>query len=167
MRLKTSKTCPFGHLYSYVGNKRTLAVASERLASGKPPPVTEVALRTRPPARASTRELATRPFAVAVGALAAAVAVVLAVFIHEWPPHEDETLALFVGRSSLPHMLNIVIAQRGGAPLHFFLAWTVVHLGGGLTALRAVSVLFAVASVPAIAVLGSELADRTIGLVAA
>ena len=68
----------------------------------------------------------------------------LAVFIHEWPPHEDETLALFVGRSSLPHMLNMVIAQRGGAPLHFFLAWTVVHLGGGLTALRAVSVLFAV-----------------------
>ena len=111
--------------------------------------------------------MAPRAFAVAVGVTAVAVAVVLAVFIHEWPPHEDEALALFVGRSSLSHMLDTVIAQRGGAPLHFLFAWIVVHLGGGLTALRVVSVLFAVASVPVVAVLGARLVDRVVGVVAA
>jgi hypothetical protein len=131
--------------------------------------VTEVALRTRirPLSRASTWDLTPRAFAIAVGLTSTAVATVLAVFIQRWPPHEDETLALFVGRASLPHMLHTVIAQRGGAPLHFFLAWAVVHFGGALVALRAVSVLFAVASVPAIAVLGARLADRTTGVVAA
>jgi Dolichyl-phosphate-mannose-protein mannosyltransferase len=131
--------------------------------------VTEVALRTRTRSfsRATAWDLTPRAFAIATGLTSAAVATVLAVFIERWPPHEDETLALFVGRGSLPHVLHTVIAQRGGAPLHFLLAWAVVHLGGGLIALRAVSVLFAVASVPAIAVLGARLADRTVGVVAA
>ena len=131
--------------------------------------MTEVALRTRtrPLSRATTWDLTPRAFAIAIGVTSAAVATVLAVFIQRWPPHEDETLALFVGRGSLPHMLHTVIAQRGGAPLHFLFAWTVVHLGGGLIALRAVSVLFAVASVPAIALLGARLADRAVGVVAA
>src|SRR5262249_19657404 len=53
------------------------------------------------------------------------------------------------------------------APLHFVLAWLVVHLGGGLTALRVVSLVFAVASVPAIAMLCSQLADRYVGVVSA
>src|SRR5207248_6297505 len=99
-------------------------------------------------------------FWVATTAVTAAVAAVLAWFLRTWPPHEDEGLALFVGRGSLGHVLHTVIAQRGGAPLHFLLAWTVVHLGGGLTALRAVSLVFAVASVPLIALLGARLADR-------
>jgi hypothetical protein len=129
--------------------------------------VSEVVLRTRSFARASARDIAPRTFAVAVGVTAAVAATVFGIFIDAWPPHEDEALALFVGRSSLPHMLHTVIAERGGAPLHFLFAWVVVHLGGGLDALRAVSVLFAVASIPAIAVLGSQLADRTVGLVAA
>ncbi len=129
--------------------------------------MTELALRTRSLTHSSVRELAPGPFAFGVALTAAALASVLAVFVHAWPPHEDETLALFVGRGSLPSVLHDVIAERGGAPLHFVLAWLVVHLGGGLTALRVVSIVFAVASVPAIAVLGSELADRTTGLVAA
>ena len=36
-----------------------------------------------------------------------------------WPPHEDETLALFVGRDSLPGVVEHVTRERGGAPLHF------------------------------------------------
>jgi Dolichyl-phosphate-mannose-protein mannosyltransferase len=131
--------------------------------------VTEVALRTRTRslARATPLDLSPRAFGIAVALTSAAVATVLGVFIHRWPPHEDETLALFVGRGSFPHMLHTVIAQRGGAPLHFLFAWTIVHLGGGLIALRAVSVLFAVASVPVVAILGARLADRTVGVVAA
>ena len=129
--------------------------------------MTELALRSRAFPRAPARELAPRPFAIGVALMTAAVAGVLAFFIHAWPPHEDETLALFVGRGTLPSVVHDVIAERGGAPLHFLFAWLVVHLGGGLTGLRVVSIVFAVASVPAIAVLGSRLADRTVGLVAA
>jgi hypothetical protein len=106
-------------------------------------------------------------FRAATGVLTAVVAGVLAWLLELWPPHEDEALALFVGRGSLGAVLHTVIADRGGAPLHFLLAWAVVHLGGGLTALRIVSLVFAVASVPLMALLGARLADRATGLVAA
>src|SRR3954462_12480159 len=106
-------------------------------------------------------------FWVATSSVTAAVAAVLGWVFRTWPPHEDEALALFVGRSSLGHVLHTVVAERGGAPLHFLLAWAVVHLGGGLTALRLVSLVFAVASVPLMALLGARLADRTTGVVAA
>jgi 4-amino-4-deoxy-L-arabinose transferase-like glycosyltransferase len=103
----------------------------------------------------------------ATAAVAAALAGVLGWFLRAWPPHEDEALALFVGRGSLGHVLDTVVTERGGAPLHFGFAWLVVHLGGGLTALRIVSLVFAVASVPLIALLGARLADRSTGVVAA
>jgi 4-amino-4-deoxy-L-arabinose transferase-like glycosyltransferase len=83
-----------------------------------------------------------------------------------WPPHEDETLALFVGRESLHGTLETVLGERGGAPLHFLLAWVVAHAGGGLVELRAVSAVLAVASVPVVALLAARLAGRTIGLAA-
>jgi hypothetical protein len=106
-------------------------------------------------------------FQAATGALTLAVACALGWLVHLWPPHEDEALALFVGRGSPGDVLHTVIAQRGGAPLHFLIAWAVVHLGGGLTALRIVSLVFAVASVPLMALLGARLADRTTGVVGA
>src|SRR4051795_3649521 len=96
-------------------------------------------------------------FRAATGVLTAVVAGVLAWLLELWPPHEDEALALFVGRGSLGDVLHTVIAERGGAPLHFLLAWAVVHLGGGLTALRLVSLVFAVASVPLMALLRAPL----------
>jgi hypothetical protein len=129
--------------------------------------MTEIAAQRVPFARTRTRELSLRWFWSAVAVNTAALAALLGVYLRTWPPHEDETLALFVGRGSLPHVLSTVIAERGGAPLHFVLAWAVVHLGGGLTALRVVSLLFALASVPAIAVLCSALADRYVGVVSA
>ena len=85
-------------------------------------------------------------FRAATGVLTAVVAGVLGWLLGLWPPHEDEALALFVGRGSLGDVLHTVVAERGGAPLHFLLAWAVVHLGGGLTALRLVSLVFAVAA---------------------
>jgi len=103
----------------------------------------------------------------ATAAIAAVLAGALGWFLRTWPPHEDEALALFVGRGSLGHVLHTVVTERGGAPLHFGFAWLVVHLGGGLTALRVVSLVFAVASVPLIALLGARLADRWTGVVAA
>jgi hypothetical protein len=106
-------------------------------------------------------------FWAATAAVTTVVAGVLGWLVRSWPPHEDEALALFVGRGSLGDVLHTVVGERGGAPLHFVFAWAVVHLGGGLTALRLVSLVFAVASVPLIAQLGARLADRLTGVVAA
>ena len=126
----------------------------------------DLAARSPSLARVRARVSEVSWFWVGVGTNAAALAGVLAAFLRTWPPHEDEALALFSGRSSLTRLVGTVIADRGGAPLHFVLAWFVVHLGGGLTALRAISLVFAVASIPAIAALGSRLVDRPTGLVA-
>ncbi|MDQ3823035.1 MAG: glycosyltransferase family 39 protein, partial [Actinomycetota bacterium] len=112
-------------------------------------------------------EVSPRAFAAGVAACTGAVATFVALRIHAWPPHEDETLALFVGRGSLASLLEIVLGERGGAPLHFLFAYLVAHLGGGLTALRAVSAVFAIASIPVIAMLVARLSSRTVGLVAA
>lgn len=83
-----------------------------------------------------------------------------------WPPHEDETLALFVGRDSLPGVVEHVTRDRGGAPLHFLVAWTVAHLDFGLGGLRVASATFALASLPLLAVLGRRLAGPAVALVA-
>jgi hypothetical protein len=83
-----------------------------------------------------------------------------------WPPHEDETLALFVGRDSLPGVVEHVTRDRGGAPLHFLVAWAVAHLGFGLGGLRLASAAFALASLPLVAALGLRLAGRKVALVA-
>ena len=106
-------------------------------------------------------------FRIGTAAVTLALAAVLAWFLDRWPPHEDEALALFVGRGSFGDLLHTVVAERGGAPLHFVFAWIVVHLGGGLSALRVVSLIFAVASVPLIALLGARLANRAVGVVGA
>src|SRR6266705_3021407 len=102
----------------------------------------ELATRTSLRARARTRVQETHVFWAGTAAVAAALAGVLGWFLRTWPPHEDEALALFVGRGSLGHVLHTVVVERGGAPLHFLLAWMVVHVGGGLTVLRVVSLLF-------------------------
>src|SRR5436309_13891013 len=154
MRLKTSKTCPFGHLYSYVGTRMKDASSGIGLERLEREPLFDVAA------------VKLDAFWVATGTVTAAVAGVLGWFLRTWPPHEDEALALFVGRGSLGHVLHTVVAERGGAPLHFLLAWVVVHLGGGLTALRLASLLFAVASIPVLAALSAGLASRRVALVA-
>jgi hypothetical protein len=122
-----------------------------------------VAHERAPVARES---LAARAFVPGVVACTAVVATFLALRLTAWPPHEDETLALFVGRDSLDGMLGTVLNQRGGAPLHFVFAWAVAHADGGLGTLRAVSAFFAVASVPLLAALCARLAGRSAALVA-
>jgi hypothetical protein len=130
--------------------------------------VTDAALPGRPAALARTavRELDRRLFFAGVGACTAVVGAFLLVQLSGWPPHEDETLPLFVGRQPLGGLFDIVLGKRGGAPLHFLLAWIVAHTGGGLYAMRFLSALFATASIPAIAALGNRLAGRTPALAA-
>ena len=105
-------------------------------------------------------------FGLGVAALAAAAAGFLFHQLLAWPPHEDETLPLFVGRHPLGELFQVVLEERGGAPLHFLLAWTVAHLELGLEGLRALSALFAVASLPVIALLAARLAGRVPALLA-
>ena len=111
-------------------------------------------------------ELDERTYRLVVAGCVAAVAAFLALRLTAWPPHEDETLALFVGRESLSGLLDTVLGERGGAPLHFLAAWIVAHLGGGLTGLRAFSAACALASLPLAAALVRRLADRTVAGVA-
>ena len=127
---------------------------------------------TRPrarPARASdglSADLAERWFAFGIAACALGAGAFLLARLTAWPPHEDEALALFVGRDSLGGLWSTVTGDRGGAPLHFVVAWAIEHLGGGLTALRLASLLFAVASIPVTAALSARLAGRRVALVA-
>ena len=62
-------------------------------------------------------------------------------------------------------MFQVVLEERGGAPLHFLLAWTVAHLELGLGGLRAVSAFFAVASLPVVALLLARLGGRVPALI--
>jgi hypothetical protein len=105
-----------------------------------------------------------RWFALGVSGIAIAATAFLLARLTAWPPHEDETLALFTGRSSLFGTITHVTRVRGGAPLHFVLAWGVAHLGFGWRGLRLVSAVIAVASVPAIALLGRRLTDARTAL---
>src|SRR5512133_692666 len=117
-----------------------------------------------PTAPSAGPDLEPRLFKAGVAACMAAVAAFVLLELTTWPPHEDETLALFVGRSSFSHLLHTVLDQRGGAPLHFMLAWVVAHAGGGLLELRLISALLAIASVPIVALLVRRLAGRTVAL---
>ncbi len=110
--------------------------------------------------------LAGRRFLLAVGAVTLAAGGFLLHQLLAWPPHEDETLALFVGRYPLDQLFQVVLEERGGAPLHFLLAWAIAHLGLGLEGLRILSAAFAVASLPVVAALGARLAGRRQALVA-
>jgi Dolichyl-phosphate-mannose-protein mannosyltransferase len=110
--------------------------------------------------------LTARWFAFGVAATTTAAGAFLLHQLLAWPPHEDETLALFIGRHPLDGLFQVVLEERGGAPLHFLLAWAVAHLDLGLTGLRVLSAGFAIASLPVIALLAARLAGRRRALVA-
>ncbi len=106
-------------------------------------------------------------FAAGVLAISAVLGLFLLLVRTAWPPHEDEALALLVGKRSLGNVFHTVLHERGGAPLHFLIAWLVVHLGGGLDALRLASALFAVATIPVAYDLVRRLSEQQTALAAA
>ena len=110
--------------------------------------------------------LALDPFLCGVALISAAVLGFLLAQLNAWPPHEDETLAFFVGRQPIGDLFGTVLGERGGAPLHFLLTHLVATVSPGLTGLRLISVFFAVASVPVIACLVARLTDRATALLA-
>jgi hypothetical protein len=105
-------------------------------------------------------------YRLGVGVISAALGTFLLFQMMVWPPHEDETLVFFVTRQPFGDMLNTVFSERGGAPLHWLLAYLATSISPTLTSLRLISVIFAVASMPVIAALVARLADRRTALVA-
>ena len=105
-------------------------------------------------------------YRLGVGVISAALATFLLFQMTVWPPHEDETLVFFVTQQPIGDVFATVFAERGGAPLHWLLAYLAGSISPSLTALRLVSVIFAVASMPVIAALVARLSDRRTALVA-
>lgn len=105
-------------------------------------------------------------YRVGVGAVTGAVGLFLLLRLTAWPPHEDETLVFFVSRRPLPEVFDTVLGERGGAPLHYLLVHAALRLDASLGALRALSAVFAVASVPVMAALVARLAGRRTALLA-
>jgi mannosyltransferase len=105
-------------------------------------------------------------FWLGVGAIAAALGAFLLLRLHALPPNEDEVLAFFISHGSLGDVLETVLGERGGAPLHYLLGYLVGKVDPGLTSLRLISVTFAVASVPVGAAVLARLTDRRTALLA-
>jgi Dolichyl-phosphate-mannose-protein mannosyltransferase len=83
------------------------------------------------------------------------------------PLHEDEAVAGLVSARPLGDLLHTVVLDRGGAPLHFVLAHMALAVDPSADALRWLSVVFALATVPLCYDLARRLAGRFAGLTAA
>src|SRR5256886_5545188 len=83
------------------------------------------------------------------------------------PFHEDEAVAGLISARPLADLLHAVVLDRGGAPLHFLLVHAALSLDATPEALRCVSVVFALATVPLCYDLARRMAGRFAGLIAA
>jgi hypothetical protein len=105
--------------------------------------------------------------AIALGAALVYLLVHLARDAASKPIYEDEALAGLIAAQSLPDVVEIVMVDRGGAPLHFLLAHFALALEPSVIALRAVSVIFALAAIVLCYDLGRRLDGRLAGVIAA
>ena len=81
--------------------------------------------------------------------------------------YEDEAITALISMRPLTEVLDTVVVDRGGAPLHFVLAHAVFGVDASSSALRWLSVLFALASVPLCFDLGRRLGGPGAGVIAA
>jgi hypothetical protein len=80
---------------------------------------------------------------------------------------EDEAVAGLVGARPLGELLSTVLWDRGGAPLHFVLSHVALAFDSSPEALRWLSVVFAVATIPLCYDLARRLAGPVAGATAA
>jgi Dolichyl-phosphate-mannose-protein mannosyltransferase len=104
---------------------------------------------------------------LAVGAAMGLLLYRLAPDVKDKPLYEDEAIAGLIAVRPLPEVLDTVIADRGGAPLHFVLVHVAFWIDTGAEALRWLSVAFALATVPLCFELGRRLGGTGAGVVAA
>ena len=83
------------------------------------------------------------------------------------PLFNDEVIAGLTALHPFRDVLDIVLFDRGGAPLHFVLAHVALAVDASPDALRWLSVVFAVATVPVCYDLGRRLGGTVAGVVAA
>jgi Dolichyl-phosphate-mannose-protein mannosyltransferase len=105
-----------------------------------------------------------------VAAVAAAVGVLLVRLVPDVngkPLFDDEVVAGLTSVRPIGQLLDIVLFDRGGAPLHFLVAHFALAVSPSPETLRWLSVFFAVATVLVCYDLGHRLAGRTAGVVAA
>jgi hypothetical protein len=81
--------------------------------------------------------------------------------------YEDEAIAGLIAMRPLSEVLDTVLLDRGGAPLHFVLAHVTFWVDASPEALRWLSLLFALGSVPLCFELGRRLGGTGAGVVAA
>ncbi len=105
--------------------------------------------------------------AIALAGLTTLLLVRLVPDVSGKPLHEDEAVAGLVAARPLGDVLHTVVLDRGGAPLHFILAHIALALDPSAEALRWISVVFALATVPLCYDLACLLAGRSAGLTAA
>jgi Dolichyl-phosphate-mannose-protein mannosyltransferase len=113
------------------------------------------------------RERSTAAAGLAVAVAGAYLFLRLARDVLVKPLYEDEALAGLISARPFFEMLDVVLWDRGGAPLHFVLSHLALAVEPSPQALRAVSVLFALASIPLCYDLGRRLGGRVAGATAA
>lgn len=131
--------------------------------------VTRASLAAAPSAlrQRAAAVLPTVATAIAVGGALVYMLVKLAGDASSKPIYEDEALAGLIAVQALPDLVETVMVDRGGAPLHFLLAHVALAVEPSIVALRAVSVLFALAAIVLCYDLGRRLAGRLAGATAA
>jgi Dolichyl-phosphate-mannose-protein mannosyltransferase len=110
------------------------------------------------------------PGLLAACALGAATAVLLWRLVPDVrgkPLFEDEAVAGLIGSRPLGELVATVLWDRGGAPLHFVLAHVALAFDSSPEALRWLSLVFALATVPLCWDLGRRLAGPVAGATAA
>jgi hypothetical protein len=91
----------------------------------------------------------------------------LAPDVHGKPLFEDEAIVGQISVHGVVSVVRTVVWDRGGAPLHFVLAHVVLSAAGSAAALRWLSVVAAVATVPVAFDLGRRVGGREVGALAA
>jgi Dolichyl-phosphate-mannose-protein mannosyltransferase len=105
--------------------------------------------------------------ALVVAAASVFLLVRLAPDVRGKPLFEDEAIVGQIAVHGVVSVLRTVIWDRGGAPLHFVLAHVVLSVDGSAAALRWLSVIAAIATVPVTFDLGRRVGGQQIGALAA
>ena len=105
--------------------------------------------------------------ALAVGGAVALLLARLVPDVRGKPLFDDEAVAGLTALHPLGDLLDIVISDRGGAPLHFILSHVALSLDASPEALRWLSLVFALATIPVCYDLGRRLGGRVAGATAA
>jgi Dolichyl-phosphate-mannose-protein mannosyltransferase len=117
----------------------------------------------------AVRRLETSPWVPAFAVLLATAFLFrrMAPDVSRRPIFVDEVLAGLTAINPLPEIVEVVLFERGGAPLHFVLAHFALLADPSTEALRWMSVAFALATIPVCYDLGRRLGGRVAGVTAA